>query len=67
MNPAARLDELAELENRRHLLADQLAELESERGSLIRTLIEDGARISDLVAITGLSRARIYQIRDRRR
>lgn len=56
------LDELAEVRDR----LDALAELQDERARLIRKALADGARIVDIVEASGLTRARIYQIRDGR-
>lgn len=67
MSAAARLDDLAEVVAHRRDLEQQIADADDKRDRLIRTLLADGARVADLVGITSLSRARIYQIRDRRR
>jgi hypothetical protein len=45
----------------------QLEALNQRRDDLIRQGLDEDARVVDLVADTGLTRARIYQIRDRRR
>ena len=48
--------------------AAQVAEgRRNELHSLIRTALASGASVADLVRATGLTRARIYQIRDGRR
>ncbi|WP_285725033.1 hypothetical protein [Psychromicrobium xiongbiense] len=44
-----------------------LSELEKERDDLIRAQIAAGTKVVDRVEATGLSRPRIYQIRDGRR
>lgn len=45
----------------------QLATLSDRRDQLIREALAADVRVRDLVADTGLTRARIYQIRDHRR
>jgi uncharacterized coiled-coil DUF342 family protein len=42
----------------------QLGQLADRRDELIRECIAAGVRVKDLVADTGLTRGRIYQIRD---
>lgn len=37
------------------------------RNDAIRHALQLGAKVSEIVALTGLTRARIYQIKDRRR
>lgn len=59
-------DDRKYLEDRRGILAD-LAMIQSERDDKIRALLEEHATVADLVRLTGLTRARIYQIRDRGR
>lgn len=44
-----------------------LAAAEAQRDDAIRAALADGTRVVDLVSWTGLSRPRIYQIRDRSR
>lgn len=47
--------------------AEQAAEAaRHDRDQAVRAAISAGARIVDITAITGLSRNRVYQIRDRR-
>jgi len=48
-------------------VVDQLAELTARRDDLIRELLAAGERPTDLARAAGLSRERIYQIKDRRR
>lgn len=42
----------------------QLGQLAGRRDELIRECIAAGVRVRDLVADTGLTRGRIYQIKD---
>jgi len=51
----------------RKALDEQMAEADQEFGDLIRMSLVNGATVAQLVEKTGLSRARIYQIRDGRR
>lgn len=48
-------------------IAIQIPQLEADRDSLIRRAIADGVRVQDIAEAAGLSRARVYQIRDRTR
>ncbi|MEW1939272.1 hypothetical protein AB0331_18175 [Dietzia maris] len=56
------LDELAEVRDK----LDTLTKLQDERARLIRKALAGGARVVDIVAASGLTRARIYQVRDGR-
>ena len=51
------------LEERRDILA-QMGEIQQERDVHVRKLLADGVPVRELVTVTGLTRARIYQIRD---
>ncbi|MFI9012565.1 hypothetical protein ACIGZI_00865 [Streptomyces griseus] len=51
----------------RKALGEQMDEADQEFGDLIRMSLANGAKVAQLVESTGLSRARIYQIRDGRR
>lgn len=51
----------------RKVLGEQMEEADQEFGDLIRMSLANGATVAQLVEKTGLSRARIYQIRDGRR
>lgn len=46
---------------------DMLKHAESERDKAIRAALDSGCEVKDIVPVTGVSRARIYQIRDGRR
>ena len=56
------LDDLAEIRDK----LDTLTELQDERARLVRKAVAAGARVVDIVEASGLTRARIYQIRDGR-
>jgi hypothetical protein len=45
----------------------QITELHARRDDLIRALLAAGERPTDLARAAGLSRERIYQIKERRR
>jgi hypothetical protein len=45
----------------------QITELTTRRDDLIRALLAAGERPTDLAQAAGLTRGRIYQIKDRRR
>lgn len=58
--------ELARLEEavaQRDIAADDLATAEQLRDKAIRAALGEGARVKDVMEVTGLSRARIDQIR----
>lgn len=57
------LDELAEVRDK----LDALDDLQDERARLVRKALTDGARVVDIAEASGLTRGRIYQIRDGRR
>lgn len=46
--------------------ARRMKEVTKERDNAIRAGLERGASVAELVKLTGMTRARIYQIRDRR-
>lgn len=56
------LDDLAETRDK----IEALTQLQIERTRLVRKAIDTGARVVDITAASGLTRARIYQIRDGR-
>lgn len=56
------LDDLAEVRDK----LDVLAELQDERARLVRKALTLGARVVDITEASGLTRGRIYQIRDGR-
>lgn len=56
------LDDLADVRAK----IDDLADLQAERASLVRKALRDGARVADIANASGLTRGRIYQIRDGR-
>ena len=56
------LDDLAETRDK----LGALTELQIERTRLVRKALDTGARVADITAASGLTRARIYQIRDGR-
>lgn len=58
--------ELAGLEEtvaQRTIAADDLATAEQQRDTAIRAALDAGARVKDVMTVTGLSRARVDQIR----
>lgn len=59
--------EAAELRRRIPELIGQISNLGSERDLMVRQAINAGIPVIELANMTGLSRARIYQIRDGRR
>jgi hypothetical protein len=59
--------EAAELRHRIPELIAQINDLGSERDVFVRRAITAGIPVIELAQMTGLSRARIYQIRDGRR
>jgi len=60
-------DYLTELAATRSAHADQLAATDELRDNAIRDALDHGSKPTELGRIFGLSRERIYQIRDRRR
>jgi len=62
-----RLDEVRKIEAKRSAAQGTADQWADERDEAIRRLLADGAPVRVIVAASGLSRARIYQIRDRRR
>jgi hypothetical protein len=50
------------LAERRDILV-QMDEVKRERDDHVRKLLADGVKVEDLVEVTGLTRARIYQIK----
>lgn len=44
-----------------------LTEAQKARDNAVREALDSGVSINELIAPTGLSKARLYQIRDRRR
>lgn len=58
----ATLDDLTEVRDK----LDALDGLQDERAHLVRKALVAGARVVDIVNASGLSRPRIYQIRDGR-
>ncbi len=51
------------LAERRDILV-QMDEVKQERDDRVRKLLAAGEKVQELVKVTGLTRARIYQIRD---
>jgi hypothetical protein len=57
----------AELRHRIPKVVEEITDLGSERDVLVRQALNAGVSVIELTELTGLSRARIYQIRDGRR
>ena len=51
-----------ELELRTDIL-NQMRTIQSERDQLIRKVLTGGATVAEVMAVTGLTRARVYQIK----
>lgn len=49
------------------IVSQALAVAQTERDDAVRQALAAGATVNDLMAPAGLSRERLYQIRDRRR
>lgn len=58
---------LAELEQQRVEAEQQIARIDADRRTAILNALTEGIGPTELTRLTGLSRARIYQIRDGRR
>lgn len=61
------LDEIRRLAAQARDHADRAKQLEAERDDAIRLALANGIRVTDLAEAAGVSLARIYQVRDRRR
>lgn len=61
------LDDVTEAERKRALAELDISRWADERDDAIRQLIERRVPVKAIVTASGLSRERIYQIRDRRR
>ena len=51
-----------ELERRTDIL-NQMRTIQGERDQLIRKVLTGGATVAEVMAVTGLTRARVYQIK----
>lgn len=61
------MDKITEAVRAHEAAMREAAEAEVRRDDAIREALADGVSVAHLVELTGLTRARIYQIRDRRR
>jgi hypothetical protein len=61
------LEALREAEESRKASVGEVNSWTAERDETIRHMLETGGSVKDIQTVTGLSRERIYQIRDRRR
>lgn len=66
-NPGSRRNQLGEAVGEIAYRTSQVEAATKRRDELIRAELADGTSVLDLQDVTGLTRARIYQIRDSRR
>lgn len=63
----ARLDTLREVARQRGTTADDLAAIDEQLRSLVKDAFDNGITVRPIMEATGLSKSRVYQVRDGRR